>query len=167
MDHSLQPDVRPIVNDEFGDTAVLVLAVHQTPSRGRSEIREEDVYTPRELEKFAETIQDELRLLPGVGKVEKFGVRNEAVYIETDLGNWSQLSLTTQELQRLATERNIIEPGGEIDTIYGNFLVKPGGEFNAVGEIERIASVVRSGENENSVPLAELGLMLGSSTFSG
>ena len=150
--------VVPVVNDEFGDTAVLVLAIHQIPIHGRDQIRGQDRYTLRELEKFGEQVQDELRLLPGVGKVDMFGVQREAIYIETDLGNWSQLDLTTDQLERLAQERNIIEPGGEIDTESGHFLVKPGGEFNAVSEIEHIASVVSTAENDNSVFLSDLGL---------
>ncbi|MGI9471241.1 MAG: efflux RND transporter permease subunit [Rubripirellula sp.] len=152
------PDVRPIVNDEFGDTTVLLLAVYQTPTHERSEVRTADRYSDRELEEFAELVQDELRLLHGVGKVDLFGVREEAVYIETDLGNWSQLSLTTDQLEKLAKDRNIIEPGGEIDTRSGRYLVKPGGEFNAVSEIEHIASIVRAGDDENSVMLSDLGL---------
>lgn len=152
------PAVKPIVNDEFGDTSVLVLAVHQTPAHGRAAIRYQDRYSLRQLELFAEQVQDELRLLPGIGKVDMFGVQDEAVFIETDLGNWSQLALTTDQLERLAQSRNIIEPGGEIDTEAGHFLFKPGGEFNAVSEIKQIASVVRSGADENSVPLSQLGL---------
>ena len=96
------PGIRPIVNDEFGDTAVLVLAVHQIPVHGRNHVREQDRYTLRQLDKYAEDVQDELRLLPGVGKVDKFGAQEEAVYIETDLGNWSQLDITTDQLERLA-----------------------------------------------------------------
>ncbi len=46
------PDVRPIVNDEFGDTTVLLLAIHQIPSRDRSEIRPQDQYSLRQLEIF-------------------------------------------------------------------------------------------------------------------
>ena len=112
------PSIHPIVNDEFGDTSVLLLAVHQIPVHGRSEIRDSadmtgktDRYTLRQLEIFADEVQDELRLLPGVAKAEKYGVVNEAVYIETDVANWSQIELTTQSLKRLADERNIIEPG--------------------------------------------------------
>ena len=150
--------VRPIVNDEFGDTSVLVLAVHQIPVHGRLEIRPQDSYTLRELEIFADEIEDALRLLPGVAKVEKFGVREEAIYIESDLGNWSQIELTTQTLERLAAERNIIEPGGQISTESGHYSVKPGGEFDAISEILRIGSVVQSGDEENSVYLSDLGL---------
>ena len=152
------PSVKPIVNDEFGDTAVLVLAVHQVPIHGRDEIRDQDRYTYRELEIVADEIKDALRLVPGVGKVDKFGAREEAVYIESDLGNWAQIDLTMQSLQRLASERNIIEPGGQIPTKEGQFSVNPGGEFDTVNEIERIASVVRSGDDENSVYLSEMGL---------
>ncbi len=152
------PSIRPIVNDEFGDTAVLVLAIHQTPSHDRKEVRESEEYTPRELEVFADEVKDALQLLPGVGKVEKFGVLNEAVFIESDLGNWSQIDLTTQSLERMAAERNIIEPGGQISTSSGHYSVNPGGEFDAISEILRIASVVQSGDDENNVYLSDLGM---------
>lgn len=152
------PNVRPIVNDEFGDTAVLVLAVHQIPIHGRKEIRKEDEYSLRQLEEYADEISDELRLLPGVAKVDKFGVREEAIYIETDLGNWAQLGLSTSQLESLAANRNIIQPGGQIDTAEGHFSVNPGGEFNAIEEIRQIASTVRSGEEDNRVYISDLGL---------
>ncbi|MCM2373748.1 efflux RND transporter permease subunit [Aporhodopirellula aestuarii] len=151
-------DVRPVVNDEFGDTSVLLLAVHQIPSHGREEVREGDEYSARQLELFAEDVQDALRLLPGIAKVEMFGERDEAIYIETDLANWAQLGLTTAQLQSLARERNIIQAGGELDTASGHYSVKTEGEFNAVREIEQIASTVRTGTGDNSVPLKQLGL---------
>ncbi len=153
-----EPDIVPVVNDEFGDTAVLSLAVHQTPSHDRDHVRPQDLYSPRQLEIFAEEVQDAVRLLPGVAKVEMFGERDEAIFIETGLANWSQLGLTTEQLETLARERNIIEAGGELDTESGHYAVKTGGEFNAVQEIQQIASTVRTNGGDNSVPLAELGL---------
>ena len=160
-----EPSVNPVVNDEFGDTSVLLLAVHQVPVHGRNEVREaadvtgkSDRYSLRELEVYAERVQDELRLLPGVARVDLFGVRDEAIYIESDLGNWSQIDLTTESLQRLADERNIIEPGGQISTDSGHYSVKPGGEFDGVTEILRIAGVVQTREGENAVYLSDLGL---------
>ncbi|TWU22103.1 Toluene efflux pump membrane transporter TtgH [Novipirellula galeiformis] len=153
-----EPEILPVVNDEFGDTAVLLLAVHQTPSHGRDHVREQDRYSARQLEIHAEAVQDAVRLLPGVAKVDMFGQREEAIYIETELANWSQLGLTTAQLATLARERNIIEAGGELDTESGHYAVKTGGEFNAVQEIQQIASTVRTNGGDNSVPLAELGL---------
>lgn len=152
------PAVKPIVNDEFGDTAVLVLAVHQVPLEGEAKVRDLYRYSFRQLEEFADTLSDSLRLLDGVAKVDKFGVREEAIYIETDMGNWAQLGLSTAQLEQLASNRNIIQPGGQIDTDAGQVNVKPGGEFNAIGEIRSIASTVRSGEQDNQVYISELGL---------
>ncbi|MEO9932873.1 efflux RND transporter permease subunit [Rhodopirellula bahusiensis] len=150
--------VRPIVNDEFGDTAVLLLGIHQTPSKGRAEIRPGDRYSLRQLEEYAEDVQDALRLLPGIAKVDMFGQRSEAIFIETNLADWAQLELTTNQLESLADDRNIIQAGGELDTESGHFSVKTEGEFNAVDEITQIASTVRTSRGDNSVSLAELGL---------
>lgn len=117
--------VRPIVNDEFGDTAVLLLGIHQTPSKDRTEIRPQDRYTLRQLEKYAEDVQDALRLLPGIAKVDMFGQRSEAIFIETDLSNWAQLELTTSQLESLADDRNIIQAGGELTPIQDTFQSRP------------------------------------------
>ena len=154
-----ETSIRPIVNDEFGDTAILVLAVYQTPSHGRDTVREQDRYSLRELEVFADDVKDAIRLLPGVAKVDKYGVRDEAIFIETDLGIWSQLGLTTSQLQTLVAARNIVEPGGDIETSAGRYSVFPGGEFDAVEEIESIiVDVASSEESQNHVYLSDLGL---------
>ena len=97
------PNVQPIVNDGFGDTTILLMAVHQVSSAGRDTIRDRDRYSPRQLETYADIVRDALRTLPGVASVNKYGVRNEALYVETDLANWSQLGLTTSQLKSLVT----------------------------------------------------------------
>ena len=128
----------PYVNDEFGDTNVLLIAVYQTPLPGRDKIEEADRYTLRELDVISERIKDSIKLLPGAAKVQRIGVRKEAIYIETDLQTWTQLALTTSQLQQLVAARNIVAPGGNIDTAVGRFSVKPGGELNAVRELESV-----------------------------
>ncbi len=143
--------ITPIVNDEYGDTYIIVFTVSQRPLPGETEIPEERRYTLRELDVISERIADTLKLLPGVAKSEQFGIREEAIYIETDMGTWSQLALTTDELQKLVAERNIIAPGGNIETGVGRFSVKPGGELNAFTEINDI--VVGTGQGDTSVPV--------------
>ena len=151
--------IRPIVNDDFGATAVMLLAVYQKPLEGQTKVDERVRYTSRELEVFAEEIQDSARLLAGVADVDIYGVHNEAIYIETDLGNWSQINLTTGQLRTLVEQRNIVSPGGSIDTAAGKFNVKPGGEFDAVEEIEAITlGAVQSSETATAVRLKDLGL---------
>lgn len=151
--------VRPIVNDGFGDTTILLMAVHQTPSAGRETIRDQDRYSPRQLELFANQVRDTLRASPGVASIDKYGITDEALYVETDQANWSQLGLTIAELQGLVAQRNIVAPGGEIDTGSGRYSVKPGGELDAVEELESIiVGKVESGESSNPVYLSDLGL---------
>ena len=121
------PGVRPIVNDEFGDTTILLLGIYQTPLEENQPedantsqvmadeqtpdhgIAPEHRYSPRRLEIYADQVRDAVRLLNGVAKVEKYGVQDEAIYIETDLGTWSQVGLTTGAL-RQATWVGIARP---------------------------------------------------------
>ena len=153
------PDIKPVVNDEFGDTAVLVLGIYQVPLADEFAGRQQRKYSPRDLEIYADQIRDRLRLIEGVAKVEKYGVNDEAIYIETDLGTWSQIGLTTGALRQLVKERNIVSPGGSIDTANGRFSVKPGGEFDAFNEIKSIsAGTISSSGSTNQVRLEDLGL---------
>ena len=155
------PNIRPIVNDSFGDTSILVLAIHQKPLEGETEILEENRYTRRQLELVAEDIRDSLRLLDGVSKVELFGNQQEAIYLETEMGNWSQIDLTINDLQQLLEARNIVASGGTIESEVGRYFVKPGGEFDSVGEIESI--IVNSGSEtgaQRPVYLKDVGITL-------
>ena len=149
--------ITPVVNDEYGDTTVVLFAVHQTPLPGKTKIERE--YTLRELDIISEDIKDELRLLDGVGKAEQYGVIEEAIYVETDMGTWSQLGLSIDQLQQLAEARNIVAPGGNIDTSSGRFAVKPGGELNAVNELNSIiVGATGSTVGARPVYLNDLGL---------
>ena len=130
--------VRPVVNSNFGDTSILVMGIYQVPLPGDETVRPQHQYTPRQLEMFADDIRASIRLLDGVAAVDKYGVRNEAIYLETDLGNWSQIDLTTNQLRQMVDARNTIASGGSIETEQGAYNVKPSGDFNAVEEIESI-----------------------------
>lgn len=154
-----EDNIVPRVDDEFGDTSVIVFAVSQKPLGDQQQVDPQYEYTHRELDIYSERVSDALRLLSGVAKVERFGVRQEAIYIETDVGSWSQLNLTAAQLGDLTAARNIIAPGGMIDTDDGRFYVKPGGELDGVREIDSIiAGGVSSGNMRNQVYLRDLGL---------
>ena len=150
------PDIRPFVNDEFADTSVIVFALHQTPL----EDRESDYsYSQRELDDYSERIRDALLLLPGVAKVDRHGVLDEAIYVESSAKDWSQLRLTTEYVKQLADSQNIIAPGGRIDSEDGRLFVKPDGNVDAVEEINLLAvGTVASADTENQVTVRDLGL---------
>ncbi len=151
--------IRPDINDEYGDTYVILFGIYQRPLPGEQAIRKGREYSLRQLDLFSEKVKDAMRLLPGVAKSEQYGVVEEAVYVQTDLANWSQLNLTTDKLQQLVQSRNIVATGGSIDTNVGRYTVKPGGELNAVNEINSIiAGTTGEGETKHPVYLKDLGL---------
>lgn len=143
-----EPGIKPLVIDDFGDTNIMVLALHQVPLPGEQEVREEHRYSMRRLEIFAQQLRDEFKLLDGVAKVDLGGVRPEAIYLEAPLGVWTNLRLTSNQLAALLERRNVIAPGGTIDTDVGRFSVKPSGDIPATREI---AAVVAGTIEERSV----------------
>lgn len=154
-----EENITPIVTDDFGDTSVILFAIYQKPLPGQTEIEPHRIYTDRDLDLYSERVRDALRLLDGVAKVQRFGVREEAIYIETDAGTWSQLQLTTGDLKDLISDRNIIEAGGLLDTGDGRFYVKPGGKLDVVNEINTlVADLSSSDKGSNQVYLNDLGL---------
>ncbi|MCA9113772.1 MAG: efflux RND transporter permease subunit [Planctomycetaceae bacterium] len=148
----------PNVNDEFGDTSILLLSVSQQPLPDEEQIPAERKYSLRRLDVISQQIADALKLLPGVARSDQYGVREEAVYIQTDPGTWSSLSLTTSELARLLQARNITATGGSIDTGAGRYSVRPAGEFNTVREIDSVTVGVGDDPLAPPVQLQELGL---------
>ena len=147
-----EPSIKPTVIDDFGDTNIMLMALYQVPLSGEDIIKPENRYTYRELDIFSERLKDEVKLLTSVAKVVRTGVREEALFIETDLGTWTQLSLTTNQLEELISRRNVIAPGGVIDTGVGRFTVKPSGDIDATRELKSII-VGTIGEEEARAPV--------------
>ena len=124
------------VNSDFGDVYEIVFALHQIPLQGDNGI--EHSYTPRELERFAERIEDELQLIAAVGKVDFWGVQQEQIYIEVDSADWAKLAVTPNDLRDIFAARNIVDPGGELDTERARYAINTSGEFSSVAQIEEL-----------------------------
>lgn len=132
----------PRVDSDFGDVFEVCLALHQVPARSEGNAVR---YTPRELERFAERVENELRLLRSVGRVELFGAQPERIYVEVDGADWARIDLTASELRGLFEARNIVEPGGELDTATIRYAVAPTGEFDAIEPLRDLVVDRRDG----------------------
>jgi multidrug efflux pump subunit AcrB len=62
----------PFVNSDFGESVALLVSV-SSPRRSYEEIR-----------RYTERIEDSLRVVPGIGRIKRYGDRNEAIYVEAD-----------------------------------------------------------------------------------
>jgi len=146
------PDVEPFVNSDFADTAVQLIAVYQTQEGAAAR-----PYSPRELELIAETVKDQLKLVEGVASVEFYGVQEEAIFIEAGAAEWSQVDVTVSQLSDLLEARNIVAPGGSLDTERTRYNIHPSGEFDAVDDIRRV-TVAADERSGTPVLLSDLGL---------
>jgi len=140
----------PEVNDDFGDSAIILLAVHEPISDGS-----EPKYSPSELKTIADRIDERLFQIEGVSKTSLHGDRREAIYVETDPEVWATSDLTINDLESLLSARNITTPGGSLDTDTVRVGVQPSGEFVSVQEIGSV--IVAGGESGTPITLADAG----------
>ncbi|QGJ71194.1 Multicomponent efflux pump (Cytoplasmic membrane subunit, RND type ABC transporters) [Planctomycetales bacterium 10988] len=146
----------PIVNDDFGDTSALVLALYQYPP----EISKEKIgtvgrrYTPRELDDISDRLKDRIKLVDSVARVDRFGVQQEAIYLEVTPEQWANLQVSPDQLQPAISGRNIVLPGGVIETPEVRYIIRPSGEFQAVERLNRVS--ISSGESGRPVYLKDL-----------
>jgi multidrug efflux pump subunit AcrB len=133
---TLPPGVQqPWVNADFGDVYEITFALHQTEFGDSATAHR---YSPRELEIFAERIEDEIELLPSVARVEFWGNQEERIYVELDSADFAKIDLTAVELKALFQARNIVFPGGELDTENARYSMEPTGEFTSLQDIEKL-----------------------------
>ena len=124
------------LNSDFGDVYEIVFAIHERPAGEAPS--SQGFYSARELEIFAERIEEELELLDSVRRVELWGVQPEHVYVEVDSADWARIGVTAGQLRDLFQARNIVVPGGQIDTEESRYAVNPGGEFTSIEQMSEL-----------------------------
>jgi multidrug efflux pump subunit AcrB len=124
----------PFVNSDFGDVYEIVFALYQNPLAGAAD----HSYSPRELEVLAERIEEEVERIDSVARVEFWGNRPERIYVEIDSADWARLGITAAQLRDLFQARNILFPGGELDTAHARYAINPTGEFTSIEQMKEL-----------------------------
>ena len=157
--HRLLPDgvAMPVVEDDFGDTAVLQIAVFSGAELGPG-FGNARTYSPRELREFAELIRDRFRLEDGVARAEIYGAKRERIELEVDPADWAASAVTIPELQRALDARNTRASGGGLDLSDRRIAVLPTGEFDGTREIGNV--VIRRGPTGAPIRVRDLGIQV-------
>jgi multidrug efflux pump len=124
----------PYFNDEFGDVYTNIYAL------------EGDGFSPAQLRDYADQLRGELLRVPGVGKIDYFGDRNQHIYIDIANSQMSALGITPQQLGQLIGGQNAVTPGGLISTGSDRVYVRPSGQFN---DLQSIADKIIHVNNRN------------------
>jgi multidrug efflux pump subunit AcrB len=124
---NLPPDAGPsIVVDDYGDVYGVFIVFY-----GKD-------YSYAELKKVTDMLRRELLLVEDVAKIDTFGERREAVYIELDRDRIAQLgvppALITMELQ----SKNLVSDAGRAKVGPEFITLNPTGEYTSVDDFNNL-----------------------------
>ncbi|TQV74174.1 efflux RND transporter permease subunit [Exilibacterium tricleocarpae] len=126
----------PVVNDDFGDVAVITLALWGSD------------YGMHELFDLAQHARDQLITVPGTRRIEILGAREERVYLEFENAVLAELDIPPDTLYATLRNQNIVNPNGLADLGERAVLIGVSGEFKRIDDIE---SVLIRTPNEGSL----------------
>ena len=132
----------PLVNDEFGDVYGIVVAI-----TGKD-------FSYRELKDAADDIRDQLLKVDGVGKVERWGVQAERIFVDFTNSRMAAAGISPFALAQIIDRQNTLQPSGSSMLGPERIIIEPTGEFTGLEDIYSIA--VRPPGEKSSVRLADV-----------
>ncbi len=125
IQNRLPPGAGPsTVVDDFGDVWGVFLAIHG------------DEYSNAELKEVAKMLRKELLLVHDVAKIEFWGERNEAVYVEPNRDRMTQLGIRPQVIVDKLQQKNLVSDSGRVRVGPEFIALEPSGTFQSVRDFE-------------------------------
>jgi len=112
-----------VVYDDFGDVYGLFYALTG------------DGYTYRELQDFADTLKEQLLLVPGVRKITIDGTQNEVVYLEISRATMAKLGISNLQFKNVLQSQNLVSNSGNVRVGDEYIRINPTGQLKSIKEI--------------------------------
>ncbi|HUO59850.1 MAG TPA: efflux RND transporter permease subunit [Candidatus Acidoferrales bacterium] len=106
-------------------------------------------YSYRQLDDYTDLIQRTLQRVPEVAKVQRQGVLPEEIFLEYSDDRLAAFKLQPSKIKEILNSRNVIAPGGIIQTQSRNVLIDSTAEFKSTKEIGN----VQIGASPTGVPV--------------
>ena len=116
----------PSVNDDFGDVAIITLALSG------------DDFSMAELFDFSQFVRDRLNGISGTRKVDIIGEQQERIYIEAENAILAKAGISPSFIINALQSQNIITPSGVIDTGDKAFSLLTTGDFKSVEQVKNL-----------------------------
>jgi multidrug efflux pump subunit AcrB len=124
---ALPPGARPsIVVDDYGDVFGVFVAIHG------------EGYSYAELKKVVDFLKLELVLVQDVAKIETFGERVEAIYIELSRDRMSQLGIVPSQIEHKLRQKNLVTNSGRVEVGPDFITIQPSGGANEVADLANL-----------------------------
>lgn len=121
----LPPGAGPsLVIDDYGDVYSIFMVVTG------------DGYSFKELKKYVDDLQQQLLQVKGVGKINTFGERTEAIYVEFNRDRLAQLGLSPDMLTQQLGSKGIAVDAGHAKIGSSFVAVSPTGGFDSIADFE-------------------------------
>lgn len=111
-------------------------------------------YSYRELERAAETLENEVKQISSVGRVRKIGNVSEEVDLLFSVAGLNGFKITGDEVMNAISSRNSVIPGGTFRAEGQNFPVQLSGEFQ--NEDEMLGAIVGMTKDGNPAYLRDV-----------
>jgi multidrug efflux pump subunit AcrB len=98
-----------------------------------------DKYSYAELDNFSDFIGRTLQGAPEVSKVERRGVLSQTIYLDYSQDRLAAYGLRPADLTKVLSARNIIAPGGTVETGERRVTLIPSGQFDTPRSIGDVA----------------------------
>ena len=134
--------IGPMVNDEFGDTAVATVALWS------------DGFSMAEMQEAARDTRERLGTMKGIKKIDLYGIQSERIYLDIINAKMAQFGIGIRTVTDALKEQNVTLPGGRLNIEGTEVIVEPTGNFNQVSEIESLLIPVPG--TQQTVPLQDL-----------
>jgi multidrug efflux pump subunit AcrB len=108
----------------------------------------------RELQQYAEALEDRLRDIPGVTRIARKGWRNTEVWVEVDPEKMKEVYVSYEEIIDALKKRNISMPSGKFSIENKEIHVRTTGEFKTSEEIENV--VIRANDAGNWLKIKDV-----------
>jgi multidrug efflux pump subunit AcrB len=124
----------PLVIDDYGDVYGIFVAVYG------------DGYSYAEIKDVVDMLRKELLLVENVGKIDTFGERTEAVYVEPRRDQMAQLGISAQSIIDQLRQKNEVTNAGRVKVGAEFITISPTGGTTTVEEFESI--LISGGERQ-------------------
>jgi len=118
---------KPKVGDDFGYVFGFLLAVSS------------DGYSFAELERCVKDMRKELSVVPGVARVDLWGVQEKRIYVDVSTSQLTELGLTAEQMMQTLQSQNLVVDAGRVDYLTQRIRVAPTGEFQSPEDIGDLA----------------------------
>ena len=115
-----------VVVDDYGDVYGIFVAIYG------------EGYSYAELKDVVDLLRKELLLVEDVGKIDTYGERTEAVYVELDRDRMSQMGISYEVIANELRQRNVVTHAGKVKVGSEFITMSPTGGVTTVKQFESI-----------------------------